>query len=356
MLMRGSMRAFTRTLAAGGATRNVAKAAGLAGALCGGIALTVGTPVAQTESILDKVSALAAAVDSLEAKMGKADFKFRLVSFEIGGVVHCGVELDNEIVDLTAASLAPDMLTLVKMGDAGLVAANEVVKSGKHRVSKPVKLTAPITGVGKLICIGMNYVEHCTEQGMPVPTEPVVFNKFPSTICGSGDVVPKDPETNEMDYEVELCVVIGKTVPRRTTVEDADDFILGYTVAHDVSARDWQLKKNGGQWLLGKTFDNYSPIGPAIVTKASLDPNNLAVKCRVNGVTLQDGHTREFVFNPAFCVAWLSRFVTLHPGDLIFTGTPSGVGCFRKPQIWLKSGDVVECEIEGIGTISNPIV
>ena len=101
-----------------------------------------------------------------------------------------------------------------------------------------------------------------------------------------------------------------------------------------MSARDWQLKKNGGQWLLGKTFDGYAPIGPAIVTRASLDPNNIAVKCRVNGVTLQDGHTREFVFDPAFCIAWLSRFVTLNPGDLIFTGTPSGVGCFRKPQIW----------------------
>jgi len=260
-------------------------------------------------------------------------------------------------VDLTAANIAADTLALAKMGDIGLMAAAAAVKSGNYRVAKPVKLVAPITGVGKIVCVGMNYVEHCTEQGMPVPTEPVIFNKFPNTICGTG--VPIDAcavETQEMDFEVELAVVVGSVVPRHISPAEADKYILGYTVAHDVSARDWQLKKNGGQWLLGKTLDNYAPIGPAIVTKDSIDPNNVAVKCRVNGETLQDGHTREFVFKPQFCLAWLSRFVTMEPGDLIFTGTPSGVGCFRNPQVWLKAGDVVECEIEGIGVISNPIV
>ena len=266
------------------------------------------------------------------------------------------MSLRSEVVDLTAANVAANSLALARMGDAGLIAANAVVKSGAHRVAKPVKLKAPIDGVQKVICVGMNYVEHCTEQNMPVPTEPVIFNKFPSTICGTGDPLPKDPETEELDYEVEPAGVIGKTVPRRTTEADADQYILGYTVAHDVSARDWQLKKNGGQWLIGKTFDNYAPIGPAIVTRAGIDPNNIGVRTRVNGRTLQDGHTKEFVFTPQFCVAWISRFVTLEPGDLIFTGTPSGVGCFRDPPIWLQKGDVVECEIDGIGTITNPVV
>ena len=212
----------------------------------------------------------------------------------------------SEVVDLTAANIAADTMALAKMGDIGLMAAAAAVKSGKWRVAKPVKLCAPITGVGKIVCIGMNYVEHCTEQGMPVPSEPVVFNKFPNTICGSGDPIDAcGVETKEMDYEVELCVVVGSVVPRHITPAEADKYIMGYTVAHDVSARDWQLKKNGGQWLLGKTFDNYAPIGPAIVTKGSIDPNNVQVMCRVNGETLQDGHTREFVFNPQFCLSWL---------------------------------------------------
>ena len=184
-------------------------------------------------------------------------------------------------MDLTAANIAADTMALAKMGDIGLMAAAAAVKSGKFRVAKPVKLCAPITGVGKIVCIGMNYVEHCTEQGTPVPPEPVVFNKFPNTICGSGDPIDAcGVETKEMDYEVELCVVVGSVVPRHITPAEADQYIMGYTVAHDVSARDWQLKKNGGQWLLGKTFDNYAPIGPAIVTKKSIDPNNVQVMCR----------------------------------------------------------------------------
>jgi len=340
--------------------RRALLSAGAVGAI-GGMALGLqNSASAAGDTLYDKVAALAKAVEALESKAGGGsaayDLKMRIVQFEIGGAVHCGIELDNEVVDLTAAGLAANTLTLARMGTPGLIAATEVVNGGKFRVSKPVKLKAPIDGVQKLICIGMNYVEHCTEQNMPIPTEPVVFNKFPNVICGPGDPLIKDPETNELDYEVELAIVIGETVPRRTSVADADQYILGYTVVHDVSARDWQLKRNGGQWLIGKTFDNYAPIGPAIVTKASIDPNNIGLRCRVNGRTLQDGHTSQFVFTPQVVVSWISKFVTLVPGDVICTGTPSGVGCFRKPQIWLKSGDVVECEIDGIGTLTNPVV
>lgn len=248
---------------------------------------------------------------------------------DAGGMrVGCGcgwTSQRSEVVDLTAANVAATSLALAQGGEPLLLAAQEVVKSGAYRVSKPVKLKAPIEGVGKIICVGMNYVEHCTEQNYPIPTEPVIFNKFPNTICGTGDTLTKDPETSELDYEVELAVVIGQTVPRRISEAEAGQYILGYTVAHDVSARDWQLKKNGGQWLLGKTFDNYAPIGPVIVTRASIDTKDCGLRCRVNGRTLQDSNTSEFVFTPEYVVAWMSRFCTLEPGDLIFTGTVGAV-------------------------------
>lgn len=162
-------------------------------------------------------------------------------------------------------------------------------------------------------------------------------------------------ETKELDFEVELCIVIGKTA-RRVPKAEALDYVAGYTVAHDVSARDWQLKRNGGQWLMGKTFDTFAPIGPAIVTTDEVgNIHAKGIRCRLNGETVQDSNTSEFVFNVPTVVEWVSKLVTLKPGDLIFTGTPPGVGCFRKPPLWLKDGDVVEVEIDGIGCISNPV-
>jgi 2-keto-4-pentenoate hydratase/2-oxohepta-3-ene-1,7-dioic acid hydratase in catechol pathway len=202
----------------------------------------------------------------------------------------------------------------------------------------------------------MNYADHCTEQNLPIPVEPVVFNKFATSLCGNGDAVIIPHESKEFDYEVELAVVIGKKA-RRVTKEDAYNYVAGYTVAHDVSARDWQLKKNGGQWLLGKAADTYAPIGPAIVTPDEIpNINNLKLKTIVNGEVMQEGNTKELVHDVAACIAWVSKFITLVPGDLILTGTPPGVGCFRKPPFWLKDGDVVTVEIEHLGAITNPIV
>lgn len=162
-------------------------------------------------------------------------------------------------------------------------------------------------------------------------------------------------ECKKLDFEVELCIVIGKTC-RRATLENALDFVAGYTVAHDVSARDWQLERNGGQWLMGKTFDTFAPIGPAIVTQDEVgDIHKKGIRCRLNGETVQDSTTEQLVFSVPQMVQWVSALVTLKPGDLIFTGTPPGVGCFRKPPLWLKDGDVVDVEIDGIGCITNPI-
>lgn len=182
-------------------------------------------------------------------------------------------------------------------------------------------------------------------------------SKFPTSLIASGDPLPCPEEVKELDFEVELAIVIGKE-GRRIPVEKAMEYVAGFTVAHDVSARDWQLKKNGGQWLLGKAIDGFAPIGPAIVTPDEVgDVHNLRLKCIVNGEVMQDGNTKELVHKTEACVAWISKLITLKPGDLILTGTPPGVGCFRKPvPIWLKVGDVVTVEIEKIGSITNTVV
>lgn len=282
----------------------------------------------------------------------------RLVQFQDSAGQRVGVELTDggDIADITKAdtSLPSDMKSLLEK-DGYLAAVNAAVPNAPVVKRADAKLVAPIYNPEKIICIGMNYVDHCTEQNMPVPTEPVVFSKFASCIVAPGDAIIKPEETKELDFEVEMCIVIGKTA-KRVTQANALDYVAGYTVAHDVSARDWQLKRNGGQWLMGKTFDTFAPIGPAIVTTDTIgDIHKKGIRCRLNGKSVQDSNTDQLVFNVPKIIEWCSATVTLKPGDLIFTGTPPGVGCFRSPQLWLKDGDVVECEIDGIGCISNPV-
>jgi len=287
----------------------------------------------------------------------------RLVSFCLLSaplVRRVGVELpaSGEIVALDDALQRPglDMKTFLAMEEQGMEAARKAVASNQHRLkASDCVLKAPILDSEKVICIGMNYVDHCLEQKVPVPKEPLVFSKFASTLCSSGDPICGDG-TEKLDWEVELCVVIGKTckgVPK----ERAMEYVAGFTVAHDVSARDWQLERNGGQWLMGKAFDNFSPIGPAIVTPDEVgNPHNLGIRCFVNDQVMQDGTTAQIVHKTEDLIFWIARYITLKPGDLILTGTPPGVGCFRKPPIFLKDGDVVRCEIDKIGSITNPIV
>jgi 2-keto-4-pentenoate hydratase/2-oxohepta-3-ene-1,7-dioic acid hydratase in catechol pathway len=276
------------------------------------------------------------------------------------------VEQGDEIIDVAAllnhAGVAINGVlstrSFLEMGSAGM---NPVLAALKNKTGPRVKkanvtLKAPITDSEKVICIGMNYVDHCTEQNVPIPQVPIVFNKFASTIVSDGDdIIKVTGQTEELDFEVELCIVIGKEC-KEVSKAEAMNYVLGYTVAHDVSARDWQLKRNGGQWLMGKTFDSYSPLGPAIVTTDELkDPHNLGIRCVLNGVTVQDSNTSQLVFKTEYLIEFLSRYVTLKPGDIIFTGTPPGVGCFRKPPLFLKHGDVITCEIDGIGAITNKV-
>jgi len=217
-----------------------------------------------------------------------------------------------------------------------------------------VVVLAPLDDPQKIVCVGMNYADHCAEQNIPIPKEPIIFSQCASAILNPGEDIILE-NTEELDWEVELVVVIGKK-GKNIKQQDAMSHVVGFTVAHDVSARDWQLKRNGGQWLLGKTMDGYCPFGPAIVTKDEIkDPHNLGIRSFVNGKTVQDSNTKQLVFKTEFLIEWISRFFTLVPGDIILTGTPPGVGCFRKPPVFLKNGDVVKVEIDGIGSISNPV-
>jgi len=287
----------------------------------------------------------------------------RLVQFEKGGHVHVGAEVTGHqaIVDLNAVLGKPDltMRGFLDLGEAGLAKAKAAVahaKSDKKYVVplSLVKIKSPITDPDKIICIGMNYVDHCTEQNYPIPEEPIIFSKFNSSISGPGDDIVLEL-TQKLDWEVELVIVIGKK-GRHIAKEDAEQYIMGYTVAHDVSARDWQMERNGKQWLIGKTMDGFCPLGPAIVTKDEIkNPYNLGIRCFVNDKIMQDSNTKQLIFKGADLVAWCSKFFTLLPGDLILTGTGPGVGVFRKPPVFLKAGDVVRCEIDEIGSITNPV-
>lgn len=206
--------------------------------------------------------------------------------------------------------------------------------------------------------IGLNYRKHAEETGAKIPEHPIVFLKSPTAVQDPGGpiVLPRHLRSDQVDFEGELGVVIGyecKNVSRA----DAMNYVLGYTIVNDVSARDWQKQWGGSQWCRGKTFDTFCPLGPALVTPSGLkNPNDLAIRTRVNGVTMQDSTTRDMIFPIAEIIEFLSGSTTLEAGTLILTGTPEGVGMGRKPPLYLKAGDVVEVEIEGIGILRNPVV
>jgi len=190
---------------------------------------------------------------------------------------------------------------------------------------------------------------------MEIPSEPILFSKYPTALIGDKAEIVLPEVSDQVDYEAELVIVVGKK-GRHIAREQAMEYVAGYAVGHDVSARDWQLNKPGKQWMGGKTFDTFAPVGPALVTADEVpDPHALGIRLRLNGQTMQDSSTSQLIFRVDEVIAYLSQIFTLEPGDLIFTGTPPGVGMARKPPVWLKSGDVVEVEIDGLGTLTNPV-
>lgn len=204
-----------------------------------------------------------------------------------------------------------------------------------------------------VICIGLNYKEHALESGHALPEKPVTFAKWTNALIGPGEAIVLPPDTQEVDYEAELAVVIGQKA-KNVSLEDALDYVAGYTCLNDVSARDFQRKD--GQWSRAKSQDTFGPIGPYLVTKDEVpDPQTLGIRCKVNGQLLQNSNTADMIFPVRELISYLSRGMTLQPGDVISTGTPPGVGFARKPQIFLKDGDTVTVEIDRLGELTNPV-
>ncbi len=218
------------------------------------------------------------------------------------------------------------------------------------------KLLAPVWPTA-IICIGLNYRQHAAETGAKLPEYPIVFFKGINTLLNPGDpiLLPTHMKSDEVDYECELAVVIGRA-GKNISRQNALDYVLGYTASNDVSARDWQIKRGGGQWSRGKSFDTFSPLGPVLVTRDEIpNPNDLKIRTVLNGETMQDWNTNDMIFDVPALIEFLSGSTTLLPGTVILTGTPHGVGMARKPPRWLKPGDQVEIEIEKIGVLKNPV-
>lgn len=283
----------------------------------------------------------------------------KLVTFQGEGGPRLGALRDGEVVvDLLATDreLPGTMKELVSAGSTVLDRVRHAVgQSDAVCVSSP-RLLAPIANPQKVVCIGLNYKEHAEESGAKLPSEPVVFNKFPSALVGLGDAIVLPTVSSEVDFEAELVAVIGRR-GRNIAEADALDYVFGYSIGNDVSARDWQLRKDGKQWLLGKSFDTFAPLGPCIVTADELpDPQRLNIELRLNGEVMQSSNTGLMIFPIARLLAYVSQVVTLEPGDLLFTGTPPGVGFARQPPRFLQPGDECEIAIEGIGVLHNRCV
>jgi 2-keto-4-pentenoate hydratase/2-oxohepta-3-ene-1,7-dioic acid hydratase in catechol pathway len=264
-----------------------------------------------------------------------------------------GIRLDDGTIrDLSG--LVPDIAGAV-LSDEGLAAIRAADLSALPVVPADTRLGSCVGGTGKFICIGLNYADHAAESGMAVPPEPVIFMKATSAICGPYDpiIIPRGSE--KTDWEVELAVIIG-TRAKYVSESDALSHVAGFAITNDVSERAFQTER-AGQWTKGKSCDNFGQIGPWLVTRDEVaDPQNLPMWLKVNGQTMQDGSTRTMVYGVAHLVSYLSQFMTLHPGDVISTGTPPGVGMGQKPPRYLKAGDVVELGIEGLGQQRQTVI
>src|SRR6187549_316799 len=272
-----------------------------------------------------------------------------------------GAMADEEMIfDLTPSVLplgltADEVLRCYDLETDFLKFAGEAVAGGQLPVVNrdDVKLEAPVPRPSKIICIGLNYLDHVTESGAEIPKAPLIFSKFNTCVAASEDSILLPVGSEQVDFEAELAVVIGRRA-KNIDPKNAMDYVFGYTNFNDVSARDMQFAD--GQWQRGKSCDTFAPFGEFVATKDEIpDPHNLQIRFRLNGETMQDSTTAELIFRIPEIVEYLSRSITLEPGDVIATGTPPGVGFARKPPVFLKDGDVCEVEIEGLGILINPV-
>jgi 2-keto-4-pentenoate hydratase/2-oxohepta-3-ene-1,7-dioic acid hydratase in catechol pathway len=263
------------------------------------------------------------------------------------------------VIDLnrTDPRLPTDMIALLAGGRPALALAQDAVASAGGTESlelSALTLKAPIPRPGKIICIGLNYRDHAEESRLPIPDYPTVFSKYANSVTGPGEPIVIPRVSDQVDYEGELGVVIGRQA-RYVSEEEALGYVAGYMAFNDVSARNFQMRTS--QWTIGKTFDTFAPMGPALVTADQVaDPHHLDLRVTVSGQVLQDSNTRHLIFNVPQLVAYLSQAMTLEPGDVIATGTPGGVGFARNPPRFLQPGDEVQVEIESVGKLVNPVV
>ena len=281
----------------------------------------------------------------------------RFVTFLNAGRAEAGVLGDEgEIIGLGGAGIET-VISLMQAGADGLERATRwtgIAPGSAHIAAAGTTLLAPIPRPPKIICIGLNYRDHAAESNLAIPEVPTVFAKFPTAVTGHRHPIVLPKNSAKPDYEAEFAVVIGKG-GRHIAAENWREHIFGYTILNDVSARDFQMATS--QWMIGKTFDTFAPIGPAITTADEIeDPHNLRISLTLNGQTLQDSNTSNLIFKIPQLIAHLSSVFTLETGDIIATGTPAGVGFARKPPVWLKAGDEVAIRIEGLGELSNPVV
>ncbi len=282
----------------------------------------------------------------------------RLLTFASNGVSRFGVEVPRGIIDVNAADpqLPASLLAYLQGAETfgSRLAALAASPPAEHFAPAGVTLLAPVQTPQKIICIGLNYRDHAAEVGLPVPEHVTAFAKYANGLIGDGASIELPAQSDKVDYEAELVVVIGQR-GRNIAAERAYDYVAGYTIMNDVSVRDYQMRTS--QWMLGKTFDTHAPLGPVIVTADEIpDPQTLGIRCSIDGEMLQSSNTSNLIFNVPMLIAELSSIMTLEPGDLIATGTPAGVGTSREPKRWMRAGERVRVEIDIIGALENPIV
>lgn len=279
----------------------------------------------------------------------------KLLTFKRDNEIRLGVKTDNGILDLNKAGLDVSLEDLVK-NENGLALVKEIINStdSEHYLSETeIEFLPPLLNPEKIICVGLNYQSHVEEAKLVnVPENPVLFSKFNNALAAHSENIPLPKVGEKFDFEAELVMVVGKEA-KDVSEEEALSYVFGYTAGNDLSVRDLQFLT--GQWLIGKSPDGFAPIGPFVVPAEEVDPFNLNIECKVNGEVRQSSNTKHMIFNCAKIVSYISKHMTLKPGDLIFTGTPEGVilGLPENEQVWLKPGDEMEVTIENIGTLRN---
>ena len=277
----------------------------------------------------------------------------RFVTFELDGKSRPGLVIGEAVADLSYKGFHSLLEVIEAIATGSLDPATLTPSDRTHPLSS-VRLLAPIPKPRKLICVGLNYLDHAKESGAEIPKVPTIFNKFATTVIAPGDNIVLPKVSSQPDYEGEFAVIVGRG-GRHIQAENWRDHVFGYTIVNDVSARDYQRATT--QWLMGKTFDTFAPMGPWVVTVDEIaDPHALDIATEINGAVLQDSNTRELIFKIPELLAFLSSVFTLEPGDIVSTGTPAGVGFARTPPRWLRPGDDVRVRVSGIGELRSSVI